>query len=56
MQVAVGDQDGVIQLFSIKKGEVQTHFKTLPGDSIANVQLGGGQSKSKQYLSFKVFT
>lgn len=40
-QVVVGDQDGVIQLFSIKKDEPMIHFKTLPTEKVQCVQLGG---------------
>ncbi|XP_058065445.1 Bardet-Biedl syndrome 7 protein homolog [Anopheles bellator] len=40
-KVAIGDQDGVLQVFSMKKDELQMHFKTLPGERIASVKLGG---------------
>ncbi|KAL9702503.1 hypothetical protein quinque_006021 [Culex quinquefasciatus] len=40
-KVVVGDQDGVLQVFSMKKDELQVHFKTLPTDKIASVKLGG---------------
>lgn len=40
-QVAVGDQDGVLQVFSIKNDEIQLTFKTLPGEPITSVHLGG---------------
>ncbi|XP_053685731.1 Bardet-Biedl syndrome 7 protein homolog [Sabethes cyaneus] len=40
-KVVVGDQDGVLQVFSMKKDELQIHFKTLPHDKIASVKLGG---------------
>jgi Bardet-Biedl syndrome 7 protein len=40
-KVVIADQDGVVQLFSVKKDEVNVHFKTVPGDKIASVQLGG---------------
>ena len=30
-KVAVGDKDGVLQVFSSKKGEIHHSFKTLPG-------------------------
>jgi len=30
-----------LQVFSIKKDEVHIQFKTLPGDKIIGVQLGG---------------
>lgn len=31
-KVVVGDQSGVLQCFSIKKGELALSFKTLPSD------------------------
>lgn len=37
----MGDQDGVVQLFSIKKDEPVIHFKTLPAEKVQCVQLGG---------------
>ena len=40
-QVAVGDKDGVVQLFSFKKNDLQVIFKTLPGKAITNMELGG---------------
>lgn len=39
--MAVGDQDGVLQLFSMKNNDVLIHFKTLPAEKIQSVQLGG---------------
>ncbi|XP_055599136.1 Bardet-Biedl syndrome 7 protein-like [Uranotaenia lowii] len=40
-KVVIGDQDGVLQVISMKKDELQIHFKTLPHDKIASVKLGG---------------
>lgn len=40
-QVVVGDQDGVLQVFSIKKEDTQIQFKTLPTDKITTIQMGG---------------
>ena len=40
-QVAVGDRDGVLQVFSYKKGEVSHAFKTLPSSEITRLELGG---------------
>lgn len=40
-QIVVGDQDGIIQLFSMKKDEMVVHFKTLPGDKVQSIQLSG---------------
>ena len=39
----VGNCEGVVQLLSAKKDEVNVHFKTVPGDKIASIQLGGTQ-------------
>jgi Bardet-Biedl syndrome 7 protein len=39
----IGDQDGVVQLLSAKKDEATVHFKTVPGEKIASIQLGGSQ-------------
>lgn len=40
-QVVVGDQDGIVQLFSMKKEEIVIHFKTLPADKVQSIQLSG---------------
>lgn len=37
----IGDQDGVVQLLSAKKDDTIVHFKTVPGDKISSIQLGG---------------
>lgn len=47
----VGDQDGVVQLCSAKKDEASVHFKTVPGNKITSVQLGGSSSS----VSDKIF-
>lgn len=44
-QIVVGDQEGIIQIFFIKKGEIQITFKSLPGPPITNVFLGGSIGK-----------
>ncbi|XP_078044323.1 BBSome complex member BBS7 isoform X1 [Augochlora pura] len=38
---AVGDHDGVLHIYSIKKGELQVAFKSLPGPKINKLVLGG---------------
>lgn len=43
--MVVGDHDGVVQLFSVKRGEIQLAFKTLPGDKITRLNLGGALGK-----------
>lgn len=47
----IGDQDGVIQLLSARKDEVNVHFKTVPGNKITSVQLGGSLGS----ISDKIF-
>ena len=44
-QIAVGDRDGVVQVFSTKKGELGFNFKTLPGKAITRLELGGALGK-----------
>ncbi len=40
-KVAIGDSSGVLQCFSIKKGEVNVSFKTLPSSlKISSISLG----------------
>lgn len=39
--MVVGDQDGIVQLFSMKKEELIVHFKTLPAEKVQSIQLGG---------------
>jgi hypothetical protein len=31
----------VLQVFSVKKGDIQLGFKTLPGAGISRLELGG---------------
>ncbi|KAJ8262423.1 hypothetical protein GJAV_G00166310 [Gymnothorax javanicus] len=40
-KVAVADQDGVLTCFGMKKGEAVPVFKTLPGQKITRLDLGG---------------
>ena len=40
-QVVVADNDGILQVFSIKKEDVVIQFKTLPGPKISCMQLAG---------------
>lgn len=37
----MGDQDGIVHVFSMKKDELVIHFKTLPAEKIQCLQLGG---------------
>ena len=52
MKVAVGDQDGVLQVFSVKKQEISHVFKSLPTAPITRLELGGalGTVKDKVKL------
>ncbi|XP_021249835.1 Bardet-Biedl syndrome 7 protein isoform X3 [Numida meleagris] len=49
-KVVVGDQDGVITCFGIKKGEPVTVFKTLPGPKIARLELGGALNTPQEKI------
>lgn len=50
IQIAAADNDGILQVFSIKKGDMQLHFKTLPGDQISTLRLGGASgTQNKQF-------
>ncbi|XP_029442221.1 Bardet-Biedl syndrome 7 protein [Rhinatrema bivittatum] len=40
-KVVIGDHDGVVTCFGIKKGEAVSVFKTLPGQKISRLDLGG---------------
>ncbi|CAG9839510.1 unnamed protein product [Diabrotica balteata] len=40
-RVAVADVDGILQVFSVKKEDIQIHFKTLPGQPIVSVKVAG---------------
>ena len=51
-KVAIGDKDGVLQVFSSKKGEIHHQFKTLPGPEITRLELGGALGTIKD----KIFT
>lgn len=51
IQIAIGDQDGVVQVFSIKREDVQIHFKTLPAEKVQCLQLGGSLADR----AFKIF-
>lgn len=52
--VVVGDQDGVLQVFSIKKEDTQILFKTLPTDKITMIQLGGAAA-TESAIADKIF-
>ncbi|XP_067000696.2 Bardet-Biedl syndrome 7 protein homolog isoform X2 [Anabrus simplex] len=52
-RVAVADKDGVLQVFSLKKGEIQLGFRTSPGPPVSCLELGGafGTVKDKIFIS-----
>ena len=49
-KVAVGDQSGVIQSFSVKKGEIGLVFKTLPTSNKVTLLHGGRIVEAKARL------
>ncbi|XP_020863992.1 BBSome complex member BBS7 isoform X6 [Phascolarctos cinereus] len=49
-KVVVGDQDGVLACFGIKKGEAVPVFKTLPGLKIARLELGGALNAPQEKI------
>ncbi|PVD34246.1 hypothetical protein C0Q70_05514 [Pomacea canaliculata] len=52
-RVAVADNDGLLQVFSIKKGEVQNVFKTTLHQKVTRLCLGGqpGAQRDRIFLS-----
>ncbi|XP_046876152.1 Bardet-Biedl syndrome 7 protein [Hypomesus transpacificus] len=52
-KVAIADHDGVISCFGMKKGEAVPVFKTLPGQKISRLDLGGapGTPQEKIFVS-----
>ncbi|KAK0159968.1 hypothetical protein PV328_007422 [Microctonus aethiopoides] len=50
----VGDHDGIIHIYGVKKGELQLIFKSLPGEIIKKVVLGGtiGTPKDKIFFAY----
>jgi len=52
-KVVVGDKSGILQSFGIKKGEVNTIFKSLPGPAINRIALGGvlGSPQDKIFVT-----
>ncbi|XP_031830282.1 BBSome complex member BBS7 isoform X2 [Nomia melanderi] len=47
---AVGDHDGVLHVYGMKKGELQVSFKSLPGPKINKLVLGG-TGRDKIYIA-----
>ncbi|CAH2006496.1 unnamed protein product [Acanthoscelides obtectus] len=54
-KVAIVDEDGVLQVFSIKKDEIVLHFKTLPGAPISSLKYvnGSGLNQGKIFVASK---
>ncbi|XP_056636880.1 Bardet-Biedl syndrome 7 protein homolog [Diorhabda sublineata] len=52
-RVAVADVDGILQVFSVKKEDIQIHFKTLPGPPIVSVKVAGaaGTANDKIFIA-----
>ncbi|KAF7270542.1 hypothetical protein GWI33_016498 [Rhynchophorus ferrugineus] len=52
-KVVVADSEGILQVFSIKKDDIQLHFKTLPGASITSLQTAGitGTAHDKIFIA-----
>lgn len=48
----VGDADGFLQLFSMKRGALQLGFKTVPGKPVTRLELGGALGK---IIMFKLY-
>ncbi|CAI5784419.1 Bardet-Biedl syndrome 7 protein isoform X1 [Podarcis lilfordi] len=49
-KVVIGDQDGVVTCFGMKKGEAVPVFKTLPGEKIARLELGGALNTPQEKI------
>lgn len=55
-QVVVGDLDGLLQVFSIKKGEVVNIFRSMPCKTITCITLGGALGKlTYNYITRDLF-
>lgn len=52
-KVAVADSSGIVHVFGMKKKEVQTVFKSLPGLAVSRLELGGpsGQPRDRIFVS-----
>ncbi|KAJ8912894.1 hypothetical protein NQ315_011217 [Exocentrus adspersus] len=52
-KVVVADSDGILQVFSVKKEDIQLHFKTLPGIAISSLKTAGaaGTPKDKIFIA-----
>ncbi|XP_022235384.1 Bardet-Biedl syndrome 7 protein homolog, partial [Limulus polyphemus] len=52
-KVVVADHQGILQCFGIKRGDVQNIFKTLPGQKVTRLELGGaaGTVRDKIFIA-----
>ena len=52
-RVAVGDHNGVLTCFHVRKNDLNIDFKTLPGPKIERLELGGavGSLREKVFVS-----
>ena len=51
MQVVIGDHEGIVQVFSVAKNQEIAHtFKTLPGQPISRIELGGALGTVKDKI------
>ncbi|XP_024919046.1 BBSome complex member BBS7 isoform X2 [Cynoglossus semilaevis] len=49
-KVAIADHDGILTCFGIKKGEAVPVFKTLPGQKIIRMDLGGAVGSPQEKI------
>ncbi|XP_012268249.2 Bardet-Biedl syndrome 7 protein homolog [Athalia rosae] len=51
----VGDHDGILHIYGMKKDDLQLFFKSLPGPKISKVVLGGvlGNQKDKIFIAYE---
>ncbi|KAF6731593.1 Bardet-Biedl syndrome 7-like protein [Oryzias melastigma] len=50
LQVAIADHDGILTCFGMKKGEAVPVFKTLPGQKISRMDLGGAPGTPQEKI------
>ena len=51
LQVVIGDHEGIVQVFSVAKNQEIAHtFKTLPGQPISRIELGGALGTVKDKI------
>ncbi|XP_048519315.1 Bardet-Biedl syndrome 7 protein homolog isoform X1 [Dendroctonus ponderosae] len=52
-KVAIADSEGILQLFSVRRDDIQIHFKTLPGPPITSLKVAGasGTANDKIFIA-----